>query len=129
SSVMSGLFNEEVVGVVVLCHRYQATEELEHRILVRMDLFIFLCGHFDAGQDEQGTEDIENPVQPLQQRNASNNEDGAHHECAKNPPEEDFMLVASWHLEVREDQDEDKDVVDAKRLLDQVAGEEFERWL
>jgi hypothetical protein len=31
-----------------------------------MDLFIFLRGHFDAGQDEQGAEDIEDPVQPLE---------------------------------------------------------------
>src|SRR5215468_8997838 len=127
--VMSGLLHEEMVGVVVLCHRYQATEELEQRILVRMDLFIFPRGHFDAGEDEQGAEDIEDPVQPLEQRNTGKNEDGAHHQCTQNAPEEDFMLVARWHLEVRKDQREDEDIIDAERLLDQVTGEEFECWL
>src|SRR5215475_10821983 len=71
SGVMSSLLHEEMVGVVVRCHGYQATEELEHWMLVRMDLFLFLSDHFDAGQDEQGAEDIEDPVQPLEQRNAS----------------------------------------------------------
>src|SRR5438128_11462581 len=126
---MPALLHKKVVGVVVLCHRYQATEELEHRILVRMDLFIFLHGHFDAGHNEQGAEDIEDPVQPLEQRNASKNEHGPYHQCTKNPPEEDCVLVARWHLEIREDQHEDKDVIDTERLFDQVAGEEFERWL
>src|SRR5262249_10862791 len=59
----------------------------------------------------------------------SKNEDGAHHQCPKNPPEEDGMLVARWHLEVREDQHKDEDVIDTERLLDQVTGQELERWL
>ena len=60
---------------------------------------------------------------------AKYDQDAAHRQCAKNAPEEDGMLVARWHLEVREDQHEDKDIIDAERLLEQVAGEEFERWL
>src|SRR5262245_3417125 len=47
--VLSALLNKKVVGVVAVCHRYQATEKLKQRILVRMDLFIFLHGHFDTG--------------------------------------------------------------------------------
>jgi hypothetical protein len=43
------------------------------------------------------------------------------------PQTEDAMLVLLRHLEVGEDQDEDEDVVDAERVLDQVAGKEFER--
>src|SRR5687768_16592325 len=37
------------------------------------------------------------------------------------------MLVLRRHPEIREDQDEDEDVVDGERQLDQVAGEELER--
>jgi hypothetical protein len=39
------------------------------------------------------------------------------------------VLKPLRHLEVGEDQDEDEDVVDRQRLLDQVAGEELETGL
>ena len=39
------------------------------------------------------------------------------------------MLILPPHLEVAEDEDEDEDVVDAERVLDDVAGEEIERRL
>ena len=52
--------------------------------------------------------------------------DIAHHERAHHAPEEDAVLVLRRHLEVREDEQEDEEVIDRERQLDDVAGEEFE---
>ena len=51
----------------------------------------------------------------------------AHDQCAHDSPHEHAVLVLPGHLEVGEDQDENEDVVDAERVLDQVTSEEIER--
>ena len=48
----------------------------------------------------------------------------AHHERAEDAPEQHPVLVLARDREGAEDQREDEDVVDAQRLLDEVAGEE-----
>ena len=53
----------------------------------------------------------------------------AQHQRAEDAPEENAVLIALRHREVGEDQDEDEDVVDRQRLLDEVAGEKLQRRL
>ena len=67
-------------------------------------------------------EDVDDPVERLEQRRAGDDEDRAHDERAEDPPEQHAVLVGLRHREVREDHEEDEDVVDRQRLLDQVAG-------
>src|SRR5690606_34716557 len=50
----------------------------------------------------------------------------AHQQRAKDPPEQDPVLVARRDLKIGEDQNEDEDVVYAQRLLDQVARKELQ---
>ena len=45
----------------------------------------------------------------------------------KNSPEENFVLVLIRHLEIAEDDEKYKEVVDAERQLDHVASHELER--
>ena len=51
----------------------------------------------------------------------------AHHQRAEDAPEQHAVLVDRRHREVTEDHRDDEDVVDAERLLDDVAGEVLQR--
>ena len=57
---------------------------------------------------------------------AHQDEDGPHRDGAEHPVEQHPVLVLRWDGEVRERQNEDEDVVDTERLLDQVGGDEFD---
>lgn len=79
----------------------------------------------DAGDDEQRTEEVDDPVEAREQRGAEGDEDRAHDDRAEDAPEENAMLVDLRNGEGGEEHDEDEDVVDGERLLDDVAGEEL----
>src|SRR5262249_26385686 len=69
-------------------------------------------------------EEIEDPVEARDQHGAEHDEHTAHHDGAENPVEQHAMLAALRNAEELEDENDDEDVVDAERLLDDVAGEE-----
>src|SRR4051794_37285001 len=60
------------------------------------------------------------------QRDPEPDHDRAHHDRSENSPDQDPVLVLRRHPEIGEDEDEDKDVVDAQRILDEVPGEEID---
>jgi hypothetical protein len=86
-------------------------------------------GHLDAGDQQDGAEDVDDPVPLLEHVAAGRDEAAAHDQRADDPPEEDAVLVLGGNREVREDDGDDEDVVDRQRLLHQVAGEELEAHL
>ena len=101
--------------------------ELHDRILVALELLVLLQRHAHAGDDEQRAEDVDDPLEPREQRRAEPDEQAAHDERAEDAPEQHAVLVLRRHGEVLEDQHDDEDVVDAERFLDQVAREERQR--
>ena len=48
--------------------------------------------HADAGDEEKGAEDVENEMEPLDQRDAEPDHHPAHDERAENSPDQDAML-------------------------------------
>jgi hypothetical protein len=68
-------------------------------------------------------------VEPGEQRRARQDEDGAQQERADDAPEEHAVLVLAGDPEIAEDHQEDEQVVDRERVLDQVAGDELEPYL
>jgi len=62
-------------------------------------------------------------VEPTEQVDACCDQDSAHDQGAQHSPIEDLALLGRWGPELGEDQDEDEDVVDRKRLFQQVRGE------
>ena len=66
-------------------------------------------------------------METCDQRHAQPDHDRAHDQRAENSPDQDPMFVARRHPEVGEDQDEDEDVIDAERVLDQVTGKKIDR--
>jgi hypothetical protein len=88
-----------------------------------------LDGHFDADEDQEGPKDIDDPVKSLNQRDPGNDEDGSQDNGTENSPEEDLMLIARGDFEVGEDEQEDKDIVHAEGLFDQVTRQKLKRFL
>ena len=68
--------------------------------------------HPDAGDDQDGAEEIDDPGEALQQECSEPDHHGAHHDGAEDAPLQHLGLELGGHIEVLEDQDEDEQVVD-----------------
>lgn len=57
-----------------------------------MDLDVALARHLDAGEDEEGAEHVDHPVELLEERGAGGDEDRPEHEGAEDAPEKDAIV-------------------------------------
>ena len=121
--------HEEALAVILLGERHQTPQQPQHRVLARLDLDPAIPRQLDSGVDEERTQNIEHPVEVLQECHAGENEDTPEDHRAHNAPEQDSMLVLRRDGEVREDQREDEDVVYGEAVFDEVAGDVSETWL
>ena len=87
----------------------------------------FAKSHANRGENQESAENIENKVKAIDERNAEPDHDAAHDQRANNSPNEHAMVRDRRHFEIAEDEDEDKDVIDAQRVFDQIPREEIER--
>ena len=109
-------------------HRYESPEEAQHRVLVRLDLIIVAGDHPDAGNDQEYSKDVDDPVKLLNEGDAGEDECRAHQKRPHDPPEEDLVLVLRRHPEEGEDHQEDKEIVDTESLFDKITGQELHCW-
>ena len=98
---------------------------LDHAILLRVNLG-FDEEHLDAAVEEEGAEEIEDPIHQGDERNANADHQAAHDQRAENAPVQDAMLVFAGDAEIGKDEGDDKDVVHREGQLDQIAGDELE---
>ena len=68
-------------------------------------------------------------MKSLNQRDPGNDEDGSQDNGTENSPKEDLMLIERRDFKVGEDEQEDKDIVHAEGLFDQVTGQKLKRFL
>ena len=68
-------------------------------------------------------------MEALEQGESPEDERGPQDDRPENAPEEDLVLEERRNAEVIEDEDKNKNVVDAQRLLDEESGEKFQRGL
>src|ERR1700720_297753 len=83
--------------------------------------------HSPRADQQKRTEKVENEIETIDQLDAEPNHQPAHDQRADDSPHQGAMLCQRWDAEVGEDQNENENVIDAERVLDHVAGEEFER--
>ena len=76
-------------------------------------------------EDQERAEHVDDEVQRPEKDPRGRNQHRPHHQRPDDAPEQHPVLVRGWHRERREDEQEDEDVVDAQRLLDEVAGRPF----
>ena len=127
--IISILLHEELIPFIIIQDRYESSEEAKDWIPFRTEFFLFLEGHFDADEDQEEPKDIDDPVKSLNQCDPGNDEDGSQDNGTKNSPEEDLMLIEGRDFKVGEDEQEDKDIVHAEGLFDQVTGQKLKRFL
>ena len=117
------LLGEQLLAVVLARRRHDPAHGLEHRVVLGMDLLVVVPQQADRREDQEAAEHEEHPLEPLDQRDAGEDEDDAEHERPEDAPEEHPELVLPWHGEVAHDDRPHEHVVDREALLDQVAGD------
>ena len=118
------LDGEQLLPVVVIGRRDDPPHDAEHLALGVVDLGgLVVMGDPPRGDEQEGAEDVEDPLELLDEGDAGEDEDRPEDERTEDAPEEDAELVLPGHGEVREDHRPDEDVVDRQRLLDEEARE------
>jgi hypothetical protein len=74
---------------------------------------------------QERAEDVHNPAEISYERYAGEYEYRTHDQCSENPPEQYFMLIFRSDIEIAEYHDENKKIVDAKRLFQDIGREEI----
>src|SRR5262245_1095950 len=92
-----------------------------------MELLLLLDQHLDAGVDEERAEDVPDPGEAREEGHAERDHRSPADDRPEDSPEQDPVLELAGHGEEAEDQNEDEDVVDRKRLFDDVTGDELDR--
>ena len=122
--------DEEVLPLVIGCYREDPSDEPDQRVSVGFDPILTAgAEHPDTGDDQDAAEDVDDPVELADQQGAGGDHDAAHHDRAQDAPLEHPGLQRCRDIEILKDQDEDEEVVDAERQLDEVAGVVLERGL
>ena len=74
-------------------------------------------------------ENIEDPVENVDERDADGDHRAAHDERAEDAPKQQAMLKFRRHAEIGKDDRHDQDVVERERKFDDIAGGELDRFL
>src|SRR5215475_4500223 len=102
-----------MIVLEVLCNRDEPPGKPQHRIALRINADLFFPEHPGSGKNQERTEQINDPFKPVDQRDASKNEDDPHCKNADNSPKKDLVLVFPLNSKMAEDEIENKDVVEA----------------
>src|SRR6266513_5289474 len=95
-------------------------------ILGKLARRMLLKQHSQRSVEEEQAKEIKNEMKPLHQCDAADNHNSAHDKRAEDSPDQDTMLCQRRDAEMRENQYKHKDVIDAQRILDQIAGKKIE---
>jgi len=98
-----------------------AAQEAEERVVADPALLVRHPEHLQAGEEQEGAEEIEDPAELADKRRAHRNHRAAHHDHAEDAPEKHAVLVLPGHREVPEDHRDGEDVVEGQRPLDHEA--------
>ena len=99
--------------------------EADEGILVGLNFGIAAFEEFDPCVDEEGTEDVDEPLESVDEGDAGKDKEGAKKEGSDDAPEEGGELGFFGDGEIGEENGKDKDVIDAEGEFDDIAGKEF----
>ena len=84
------------------------------RVVFRLNIQLFLSKHLDAGVNQEGAKDIDDPVKAIDQSGADKDHRQTHHERTQHAPEKNAMLELRRDLEIGKDQQEDEEIIDGE---------------
>ncbi len=123
----AGAADEVMLALIVARETEMFIGETEDGVLLGMDGFFLGEQHVYAGVHQERSEQIQHPRESLNQRSTGGNHYAAHDQRTKDAPLQQSLLLALVHGESAEDDQKQKQVINAESLLDEIAGEIFER--
>src|SRR6266404_1195829 len=91
-----------------------AAAHLDRPILPKLSRRMLSKQHSQCSEEEEQAKEIENEMKPLHQCDATDDHNSAHDKRAEDSPDQDAMLCPRRDAEMRENQYEHKDVIDAE---------------
>ena len=82
--------------------------------------------HLDAGEQQEGAEEVKYPVKLRQEQGADVDEHGPHDDSPQHTVKENALLEFGGNGKEAEEGDPDENIVHRQGLLDQVTGQEFQ---
>src|SRR3989304_2926048 len=102
-------------------------EQSNEDVALRMNVHcLVLKCHLDSGEYQECAKDVKDPVELPDERHPDEYQQSSHQQGTDDSPEEDLVLVLCRHFEIRENHQEDEEIVDAQRFFDDEAREELE---
>src|SRR5580698_4613327 len=121
--------DKESPTLVVVRHWHPAPQSFYCRVRRWIDLMFTGKSEPDAAINQQRPQDVENPVETLDQANPGKNEEAPHQQRAEDSPKQDAVLMLLGYREIAEDHKEEEEIVHAEGEFEHVASDEFERHL
>jgi hypothetical protein len=94
-------------------HRVELSEKAHSDVLLGVELLLFGQRHLDARENEEHPEHVDEPMKALEQTHPCEDENKAHKRRPYDAPEQHTVLVPRRHLEIGENKNEDKNIVNA----------------
>lgn len=92
----------------------ESPHEANQSVLMELLIVVLPYRHFDGRIDEEGAENEEHPGETRDQSGTDENKQPAKHQCNRYANRENELLQFLRHREVRHDDDEHEEVVDAE---------------
>jgi hypothetical protein len=86
---------------------------------------IFLEKQMIAGVQKKKAEQVKNPMKTVYQFDSHCNENDAENNCQKNTNQQSTTCISFLDPEISEDQDENKNIIDAQRPFHEVSRKKF----
>ena len=99
--------------------------DTNERILVGLNFSVAAFEKFDPRVNEEGAEDVDEPVEAIDEGDAGKDEEGAKKESSDDAPEKGGELSFFGDGEIGEENGEDKNVIHTEGEFDDVAGKKF----
>src|ERR1700738_3117266 len=109
------------------CNRNIPRDEANDNVLLGFELrYLPAPQHLHTCVDQKCAKKVNNPVETIDQLGADQDHHNPHHQSAQYSPVKHAMLIFQRNLEIRENEQEDKGVIDGKRKLNQVSRKKLE---
>ena len=110
--------HERLGAVVLLGERVLLADPANDEVIRRLGVLVAVAGELNTRVDEQGAEEHEGEAEGLERSGADGDKNRSEDEREDYTHEQDPLVKIYRHSELRQDDDEDEEVVDGKRLLD-----------
>ena len=111
------LADAQLVAAIAIGELQVPAHPAQRRILFQIRLLAGGEPHLDAGQQQERAEEVQQPVEVLQQCRAGEDQDAAQDDGAQDADDQHALALFLGHGEVGHHHQEHEDVVDRQRLL------------